>query len=138
MIVYLRADTRVLLMDVHLLDMIASLLPDLRKRIIHVLVEAIGEAIARGGDAIVLAALTIFPLQGKPVLYYADPDPYLASRAQDFVLWSLDEHRERAQILLALQLATDTRIATPATMRSLTYKAAQLLLAEGWLPYEPD
>jgi hypothetical protein len=64
MIAYLRCPAQLLLLDVQLLDSMASLLPTLRRRIIHVLVDAISDAMARGGDPAVLAALTIFPLQG--------------------------------------------------------------------------
>ena len=58
-------------------------------------------------------------------------DLALAQRAQKLVLWSLDEEKGKGVVLAALQLATDPNIAVPSIIRTLTFKAAQLLLADG-------
>ena len=50
MIEYLQSNARVLLADVGLLEMIATLLPNLSKRIIVVLVQEIDECLAGRGS----------------------------------------------------------------------------------------
>lgn len=60
-------------------------------------------------------------------------DSALAQKAQKLVLFSLDEERGQEVVLAALQLAVDPNIARSQVMRNLTFKAAQLLLAEGMM-----
>lgn len=59
------------------------------------------------------------------------PDNDLASRAQKLVLKSLDEDNGKEVVIAALQLATNPVIATSRIMHNLTFKIAQLLLADG-------
>jgi hypothetical protein len=118
---YLEAPASILLSDVRLLQMLAALLPNLSGNIVQGLCDVIDATVA-GADELhesLLSALTIFPLG----------DAKLASKAQHIVLWSLDETKTRAAILNALQLAIDPHIAPPIA-RQLTYKTAQLLLAD--------
>lgn len=58
-------------------------------------------------------------------------DNDLAARAQKLVLESLEEDNGKQVVIAALQLATNPIIATPCIMRNLTFKIAQLLLANG-------
>ena len=58
-------------------------------------------------------------------------DPQLAQRARRLVLWSIREEKGKGVVMAALQLAINPHIATSGIMRNLTYKAAQLLLADG-------
>ena len=83
--------------------------------------------------AAVLKALTVFPLDGTPKKGPSahTADQQLAEKARRLVLWSLDEDKAREAVMSALQLATNPYIATTRIMRTLTYKAAQLLLADG-------
>jgi hypothetical protein len=55
----------------------------------------------------------------------------LVEKAQELVLWCLDETKGQAVVIGALELVTEPAIATADYIRSMTYKAAQLLLAEG-------
>lgn len=59
------------------------------------------------------------------------PDNDLAARAQKLVLKSLGEGNGKEVVIAALQLATNPIIATPRNMHNLTFKIAQLLLADG-------
>lgn len=73
MIEYLKNDAHILLADVGLLEMIATLLPNLSKRIIVTLVQEIDKCMlaeGRGEDTetalvAVLVALKAFPLSGE-------------------------------------------------------------------------
>jgi hypothetical protein len=58
-------------------------------------------------------------------------DPELAQKAQKLVLWSLDEEKGKEAVMAALQLAINPFIATEGVAQSLTFRAAQLLLADG-------
>ena len=58
-------------------------------------------------------------------------EPELAQKAQKLVLWSLDEEKGKEAVLAALQLAINPFIATGNVVQSLTFRAAQLLLADG-------
>jgi len=58
-------------------------------------------------------------------------DAQLVEKAQELVLWCLDETRGQLVVVGALELVTEPAIATADHIRSMTYKAAQLLLAEG-------
>lgn len=58
-------------------------------------------------------------------------DPELARRAQRLALWSLDEEKNKPAVIAALQLAINPYIATENVVQSLTFRAAQLLLADG-------
>lgn len=58
-------------------------------------------------------------------------DNDLAARAQKLVLESLEEDNGKQVVIAALQLATNPIIAIPCIMRNLTFKIAQLLLADG-------
>ncbi|KAL7419250.1 hypothetical protein Q5752_006087 [Cryptotrichosporon argae] len=124
MIEYLRAPARVLLADTRLLVQIVTLLPNLTPRITGVLVDVVQRIIHDGDDRdeqlAVLAALAVFPLD----------DQELADAAQSLVMWSVDEDRGRDVVVAALQVATIPNISTASSMRSLTYKTAQLLLAD--------
>lgn len=73
--------------------------------------------------------MTAFPL----VILILSLDIHLAARAQDLVIWSLDEEKGKGVVIAALQLATNVAIAVPRIMRKLTFKGAQLLLADGKL-----
>ncbi|OXG92409.1 hypothetical protein C345_05935 [Cryptococcus neoformans A2-102-5] len=133
MIEYLHSPHHVLLEDVELLEMIATLLPNLAKRIIQTLIDIIDELLHHDDDdgddekdggggyrrESVLEALNVFPLR----------DNDLAARAQKLVLESLEEDNGKQVVIAALQLATNPIIATPCIMRNLTFKIAQLLLA---------
>ena len=55
----------------------------------------------------------------------------LAQKAQKLVLWSMDEERGKNVVMAALQLVTNPEIAVSPIVRHLTFKAAQLLLADG-------
>lgn len=68
MIEYLQAPSALLLTDVHLLQTMSSLLPNLRKKVTQVMIEAIEDAEKHGGETAALAALTIYPLTGELVL----------------------------------------------------------------------
>jgi hypothetical protein len=46
-------------------------------------------------------------------------------------MWCLDETKGQSVVVGALELVTEPAIATTGYIRSMTYKAAQLLLAEG-------
>lgn len=163
MISYLHSPPHVLLENVHLLEMIATLLPNLAKRIIQTLMDIIdtlleddekdkkdekGGGRAKGEKGCrresVLEALNVFPLRGEflPTQVrtekkrWADrgtgkPDNDLAARAQKLVLKSLDEDNGKEVVIAALQLATNPVIATSRIMHNLTFKIAQLLLADG-------
>ncbi|WVQ82472.1 hypothetical protein IAT38_004601 [Cryptococcus sp. DSM 104549] len=124
MIEYLHSPHHVLLADVELLEMIATLLPNLARRIIQTLTDVIddllGEKSCGYPTESVLEALNVFPLN----------DMDLAARAQRLVLWSLEEDKGTDVVIAALQLSTNPIIATPNIMRNLTFKAAQLLLAD--------
>ncbi|KIR78890.1 hypothetical protein I306_04100 [Cryptococcus gattii EJB2] len=162
MISYLHSPPHVLLENVHLLEMIATLLPNLAKRIIQTLMDIIdtlleddekdkkdekGGGRAKGEKGCrresVLEALNVFPLRGEflPTQVrtekkrWADrgtgkPDNDLAARAQKLVLKSLDEDNGKEVVIAALQLATNPVIATSRIMHNLTFKIAQLLLAD--------
>ncbi|KAK4687661.1 hypothetical protein P7C73_g2454, partial [Tremellales sp. Uapishka_1] len=145
MVGYLQCPSTILLSDVQLLEMIACLLPNLSRRIIQTMMDIVDDLLIKeasegqfklslycsikperrlvieGRHEAVLEALSIFPLD----------DPELAVRAQKLVLWSLDENQGKSIVMASLQLATNPRIATPQIMRTLTFKAAQLLLADG-------
>jgi hypothetical protein len=58
----------------------------------------------------------------------------LVEKAQELVIWCLDETKGQAVVIGALELVTEPTIATVDYIRSMTYKAAQLLLAEGTFP----
>lgn len=58
-------------------------------------------------------------------------DNDVAARAQKLVLESLEEDNGKQVVIAALQLATNPIIATPCIMLNLTFKIAQLLLADG-------
>ena len=58
-------------------------------------------------------------------------DAKLGQKAQRLVLWSLNEEKDKGAILAALELAIDPHIATHSLMRDLTFRTAQLLLADG-------
>jgi hypothetical protein len=58
-------------------------------------------------------------------------DAQLVEKAQELVLWCLDETKGQSVVVGALELVTEPAIATTDYIRSMTYKAAQLLLAEG-------
>lgn len=58
-------------------------------------------------------------------------DPQLAQRALRLVLWSLYEEKGKGVVIAALQLCVNPHIATSSNTQRLTYKAAQLLLADG-------
>lgn len=73
-----------------------------------------------------LAALKAFPLN----------DAQLVDKAQDLVVWCLDETKSQAVVVGALDLVTESAIATHDHIRNMTYKASQLLLAEGESPKE--
>lgn len=138
MVEYLHSPHHVLLDDVELLEMIATLLPNLAKRIVQTLTDIIdallhdGEEKKKGDDdsggkgdreyrrESVLEALNVFPLR----------DIDLATRAQKLVLESLEEDNGKQVVIAALQLATNPIVATPCIMRNLTFKIAQLLLAD--------
>nr|XP_018267383.1 uncharacterized protein I303_01369 [Kwoniella dejecticola CBS 10117]OBR89541.1 hypothetical protein I303_01369 [Kwoniella dejecticola CBS 10117] len=119
MIEYLHFPHHVLLADVELLEMIATLLPNLAKRIVQSLTDIIDDLLTDPTEA-VLEALNVFPLNDRD----------LATRAQKLVLWSLDEDKGKNVVIAALQLSTNPTIATPSIMRNLTFKAAHLLLAD--------
>lgn len=68
-----------------------------------------------------LVALKAFPLN----------DAQLVDKAQDLVVWCLDETKSQAVVVGALDLVTESAIATHDHLRNMTYKASQLLLAEG-------
>lgn len=59
-------------------------------------------------------------------------------KAQELVLWCLDETKGQEVVIGALELVTEPAIATADYIRSMTYKAAQLLLAEGKSPRQRD
>ncbi|WWC66185.1 uncharacterized protein I206_100086 [Kwoniella pini CBS 10737] len=124
MIEYLHHPHHVLLADVQLLEMIATLLPNLAKRIIQTLTDIIDDILSnkevRYPTEAVLEALNVFPLNDRD----------LAIRAQKLVLWSLDEDKGKNVVIAALQLSTNPIIATASIMRNLTFKAAHLLLAD--------
>lgn len=80
-----------------------------------------------------LEALAVFPLDGESLISNLMKDAQLADNAQRLVLWSLDEDKGKEAVISALQLATNPYIATPKIIRTLTYRAAQLLLADGEL-----
>ncbi|KAL0241969.1 hypothetical protein I308_106143 [Cryptococcus tetragattii IND107] len=136
MISYLHSPPHVLLEDVHLLEMIATLLPNLGERIIQTLTDIIDTLLedddkdekdgvrAKGEKGYrresVLEALNVFPLR----------DNDLAARTQKLVLKSLDEDNGKEVVIAALQLATNPIIATSRIMHNLTFKIAQLLLAD--------
>lgn len=72
-------------------------------------------------------------------------DPHLADKAQQLILFSLDEEKGRAVVMAALDLVTEPNIARGSNMKLLTFKAAQLLLADGesllspsWNFHHPD
>lgn len=72
-------------------------------------------------------------------------DPHLADKAQQLILFSLDEEKGRAVVMAALDLVTEPNIARGSNMKLLTFKAAQLLLADGesllsasWYFHHPD
>jgi hypothetical protein len=58
-------------------------------------------------------------------------DAQLVEKAQELVIWCLDENKGQSVVVGALELVTEPAIATADYIRSMTYKAAQLLLAEG-------
>lgn len=58
-------------------------------------------------------------------------DAQLVEKAQELVLWCLDETKGQSVVVGALELVTEPAIATADYIRPMTYKAAQLLLAEG-------
>jgi hypothetical protein len=58
-------------------------------------------------------------------------DAQLVEKAQELVLWCLDETKGQDVVVGALELVTEPAIATADYIRAMTYKAAQLLLAEG-------
>ncbi|WVF70243.1 hypothetical protein IAT40_005032 [Kwoniella sp. CBS 6097] len=124
MVEYLRSPHHILLADVELLEMVATLLPNLTRRIIQTLTDIIDDLLKnkKCGYPIeaVLDALNVFPLT----------DQDLAYRAQRMVLWSLEEDKGKNVVIAALQLSTNPVIATPKIMRNLTFKAAQLLLTD--------
>nr|ODN96689.1 hypothetical protein L204_03398 [Cryptococcus depauperatus CBS 7855] len=137
MIEYLHSPRHILLADVELLEMIATLLPNLARRIVQTLTDIIDDLLAeeKGEDGesrkmdkeergygleSVLEALNVFPLNNTE----------LAIRAQKLVLCSLEEDNGQAVVVAALQLSTNPIIATPSIMRNLTFKVAQLLLAD--------
>ncbi|WVW82548.1 hypothetical protein I302_104559 [Kwoniella bestiolae CBS 10118] len=124
MIEYLHSPHHILLADVELLEMIATLLPNLAKRIIQTLTDIIDDLLSQKSccypTEAVLEALNVFPLTDRD----------LATRAQKLVLWSLEEDKGKNVVIAALQLSTNPIIATPSIMRNLTFKAAHLLLAD--------
>nr|XP_018999660.1 uncharacterized protein I203_07857 [Kwoniella mangroviensis CBS 8507]OCF63121.1 hypothetical protein I203_07857 [Kwoniella mangroviensis CBS 8507] len=124
MIEYLHHPHHTLLADVELLEMIATLLPNLAKRIIQTLTDIIDDLLSDKQcgypTEAVLEALNVFPLTDRD----------LAARAQKLVLWSLEEDKGKNVVIAALQLSTNPIIATPSIMRNLTFKAAHLLLAD--------
>ncbi|ODN92024.1 hypothetical protein L198_05696 [Cryptococcus wingfieldii CBS 7118] len=133
MIHYLRSPHHILLADVELLEMIATLLPNLARRIIQTLTDIIDDLLTEKGGAeegdvegrgsrraSVLDALNVFPLRDRD----------LTAKAQKLVLWSLEEDSGQPVVVAALQLSTNPIIATPSVVRSLTFKVAQLLLAD--------
>ncbi|OCF37694.1 hypothetical protein I316_00821 [Kwoniella heveanensis BCC8398] len=126
MVEYLHSSHHILLADVELLEMIATLLPNLTRRIIQTLNGIIDDLLSNKkcdcewAIEAVLDALNVFPLT----------DQDLAYRAQRIVLWSLEEDKGKNVVIAALQLSTNPTIATPRIMRNLTFKAAQLLLAD--------
>jgi hypothetical protein len=63
-------------------------------------------------------------------------DPLLSDKAQGLVLWSLDEDKSKEAVMSALSLAINPFIATPTMVQNLTFKATQLLLADGGLRRE--
>lgn len=159
MISYLHSPPHVLLEDVHLLEMIATLLPNLGERIIQTLTDIIDTLLedddkdekdgvrAKGEKGYrresVLEALNVFPLRGESLptqvrtekdwltVEREKPDNDLAARTQKLVLKSLDEDNGKEVVIAALQLATNPVIATSRIMHNLTFKIAQLLLADG-------
>ncbi|KAK8866140.1 hypothetical protein IAR55_001291 [Kwoniella newhampshirensis] len=124
MIDYLHHPHHVLLADVGLLEMIATLLPNLTGRIIQTLTDIIDDLLSGKFCSYptekVLEALNVFPLE----------DDDLAERAQRLVIWSLEEDQGANVVSAALQLSTHPTIATPSITRNLTFKVAQLLLAD--------
>ncbi|WVQ77110.1 hypothetical protein IAR50_006793 [Cryptococcus sp. DSM 104548] len=133
MIHYLRLPHYILLADVELLEMIATLLPNLARRIIQTLTDIIDDLLAEkeGAEmedvegkgsrrASVLNALNVFPLSDRD----------LAAKAQKLVFSSLEEDNGQPVVVAALQLSTNPIIATPSFVRNLTFKVAQLLLAD--------
>ncbi|WVQ61961.1 uncharacterized protein L199_000094 [Kwoniella botswanensis] len=124
MIEYLHHPHHILLADVELLEMIATLLPNLAKRIIQTLTDIIDDLLSDKQcgypTEAVLEALNVFPLTDRD----------LAARAQKLVLWSLEEDKGKNIVIAALQLSTNPIIATLSIMRNLTFKAAHLLLAD--------
>ena len=65
-------------------------------------------------------------------------DIALAQKAQKLVLWSMDEERGKDVVMAALQLVTNPEIAVSPIVRHLTFKAAQLLLADGESTFKSD
>ncbi|WWD17654.1 hypothetical protein CI109_102095 [Kwoniella shandongensis] len=124
MIGYLRQPHHILLADVSLLEMIATLLPTLTGKIISTLADIIDDLLSGKQcgypTEAVLEALNVFPLDDRD----------LAARAQRLVLWSLEEDKGANVVIAALRLSTHPTIAIPFIMRNLTFKAAQLLLAD--------
>ncbi|WWC86456.1 uncharacterized protein L201_001333 [Kwoniella dendrophila CBS 6074] len=124
MVEYLLYPHDILLADVELLEMIATLLPNLSKRIIQTLTDIIDDLLSDKECSYpteaVLEALNVFPLN----------DRELAIRAQKLVLWSLDEDQGKNVVIAALQLSINPIIATSTIMGNLTFKAAHLLLAD--------
>ncbi|EIW72381.1 hypothetical protein TREMEDRAFT_26582 [Tremella mesenterica DSM 1558] len=127
MIEYLHCKPSILLADVALLEQIATLLPNLARKTIQIMTDIIDDLISGKPCSCqsltheaVLAALSVFPLG----------DAQLARRAQNLVIWSLDEEKDSNVVMAALPLVTDPNIAEPRVMRTLTFKTAQLLLAD--------
>ncbi|WVR06060.1 hypothetical protein IAU60_003088 [Kwoniella sp. DSM 27419] len=124
MVDYLRLPHEILLADIGLLEMIATLLPNLAGRIIRILTDVIDDILSSKECSYpaeaVLEALDAFPLMGKD----------LVLRARKLVLWSLDEDRGKKVVIAGLQLATNPAIGSCGSIRDLSFRAAQLLLAD--------
>ncbi|CAD6575349.1 MAG: hypothetical protein TREMPRED_001360 [Tremellales sp. Tagirdzhanova-0007] len=121
---YLHCSPSMLLADIGLLEMIATLLPNLARRTIQTLTDIVDDLMSGKSRSYehqtVLHALSTFPLD----------DPQLGQRAQRLVLWSLHEEKGKQVVMAALQLALNPHVATSSIMRRLTFQAAQLLLAD--------